>query len=134
MSTEYLIISLVVFFLIFSVVYSIWKCAVKIASFLIFLLCIVLTATVLRMFFNEEKVEQMHTQLSNGEIVNVFKDTASMSTTAAKKLLNDNLQQQKSSDKKENAAAPAEMPAQTTGSVEKPAAAETAAPQEDKAG
>ena len=114
MIISYLITALVVFSLIGSVVYAMWKCAKRIAFILSIFLFIILVAVVVKVFFNKENVEKLHANISASGIDQIAENAAAKSVDAVKSSW---------SQQVENAPAVKPAPAETT-----PASVADAAP------
>ena len=84
MIISYLITALVVFSLIGSVVYAMWKCAKRIAFILSIFLFIILVAVVVKVFFNKENVEKLHANISASGIDQIAENAAAKSVDAVK--------------------------------------------------
>ena len=85
MIISYLITALVVFSLIGSVVYAMWKCAKRIAFILSIFLFIILVAVVVKVFFNKENVEKLHANISASGIDQIAENAAAKSVDAVKR-------------------------------------------------
>ena len=84
MIISYLITALVIFSLIGSVVYAMWKCAKRIAFILSIFLFIILVAVVVKVFFNKENVEKLHANISASGIDQIAENAAAKSVDAVK--------------------------------------------------
>lgn len=88
MFISYLITALVVFSLIGSVVYAMWKCAQKIAFVLSIFLFIILLLVVVKVFFNQENLSKLHSNIENSQIDQITQNAVKESVESAQKILN----------------------------------------------
>ena len=87
MFISYLITALVVFSLIGSVVYAMWKCAQRIAFILSIFLFIILLFVVVKVFFNRENLSQLHSNIEKSQIDQITQNAVKESVKSAQSIL-----------------------------------------------